>query len=239
MLKENLLKILLVIVAVGKIAINTPKKFQEYFTHVNQSKVSYKDESINNTESVITNNVTPKNAQDIDNQSDNSFSNEFSNTTKTITEKINENSVSKVNIPVENENSASEVNIPVENKNPASEVNIPVENENSALEVNLPVENENAVERVNENVNTNLTPTINPPTIHYDRTTSIYDNDKETLLRVEYYLNNRLTYYSDIEEFDIATKSYTEKIYQWNYAKNTEDLIRTDIYSNGILINSY
>lgn len=221
MLKKNLIKILLVTAVVGGIAINTLPKSQEYSTHVNQSKVSYKDEFINNTETVITNNVTNKNAQDMDNQNNSSFSNEVSNTTKKTTEKINENFASEVNLPVENENA------------------IEIVNENSSSDVNLLVENENVVEIVNENVNTNLTLEINTPTIHYDRTTSIYDNDKETLLRVEYYLNNRLTYYSDIEEFDIATKSYTEKIYQWNYAKNTEELIRTDIYSNGILINSY
>ena len=221
MLKKNLIKILLVTAVVGGIAINTLPKSQEYSTHVNQSKVSYKDEFINNTETVITNNVTNKNAQDMDNQNNSSFSNEVSNTTKKTTEKINENFASEVNLPVENENA------------------IEIVNENSSSDVNLLVENENVVEIVNENVNTNLTLEINTTTIHYDRTTSIYDNDKETLLRVEYYLNNRLTYYSDIEEFDIATKSYTEKIYQWNYAKNTEELIRTDIYSNGILINSY
>ena len=76
-------------------------------------------------------------------------------------------------------------------------------------------------------------------TIHYDRTTSIYDDDKVTLLRVEYYLNNKLVYYSDVESFDIATKSYTEKIYQWNYEKDIEVLVRTDVYSNGKLIKSY
>lgn len=225
MLRKNLLKILLVTTVVGSIAIKASSKPQEYSTHVNQSKVSYKEKFINNVEIAIPNRATTKNIQNIYNQSNSDFSIEVPNTTKKVSENINENSASEVNISTENENTTEK----------ATE-NI---NENSTSEVNTPTENESVTERVDENVNTNLTPEIDHTTIYYDRTTSIYADDNKTLLRVEYYSNNKLVYYSDIEEFDIATKSYIEKIYQWNYEKNTENLIRTDIYSNGILINSY
>lgn len=86
---------------------------------------------------------------------------------------------------------------------------------------------------------TNTTPEVKTPTITYDRTTSIYDNDNITLLRVEYYKNNKLTYYSVVEQFDATTKSYVEKIYQCNRETNIDPLIRTDIYANGNLIKSY
>ena len=71
--------------------------------------------------------------------------------------------------------------------------------------------------------------------IHYDRTTSIYANDNITLLRIEYYVNNKLTYYSSVEQFDSTTHSYIEKIYE----ATTLSLIRTDMYSNGNLVKSY
>lgn len=80
---------------------------------------------------------------------------------------------------------------------------------------------------------------IKVPTIFYDRTTSIYENDNVTLLRVEYYVNNKLTYYSVIDVFDATTKSYIEKIYQCNLETNIDPLIRTDEYVNGNLIKSY
>lgn len=83
---------------------------------------------------------------------------------------------------------------------------------------------------------TQTTPTT---TFSYDRTTKIYANDNVTLLRVEYYSNNKLAYYSRITGFDAATKSYTEKIYQWDYATGRENLIRTDVYANEKLVNSY
>lgn len=77
------------------------------------------------------------------------------------------------------------------------------------------------------------------PIIHYDRTTSIYENDNVTLLRVEYYRNNKLTYYSVVERFDSKTKSYIEKIYQCDIDGTTFPLIRTDKYVNGNLVESY
>lgn len=75
--------------------------------------------------------------------------------------------------------------------------------------------------------------------IFYDRTTSIYDDDAITLLRIEYYKNNKLLYYSTIEHFDAETHSYTEKIYHYDFDTDIEYLIRTDCYKNGQLTNSY
>lgn len=97
--------------------------------------------------------------------------------------------------------------------------------------------NKNQVVQKQENEVSASKPVI--PTIYYDRTTSIYENDYKTLIRVEYYVNNKLTYYSRVEQFDVATTSYVEKIYKYNYETNTEELVRTDIYENAKLINSY
>ena len=91
----------------------------------------------------------------------------------------------------------------------------------------------------NKQTNTTTTSEVKTPTIYYDRTTSIYANDNITLLRVEYYKNNKLTYYSVVEQFDAETKSYIEKIYQCNRVTNINPLIRTDVYANGNLIKSY
>lgn len=75
--------------------------------------------------------------------------------------------------------------------------------------------------------------------IFYDRTTSIYDNDNITLLRIEYYKNSKLMYYSAIENFNAETNTYIEKIYHYDWDTNIEYLIRTDSYVNGQLIHSY
>lgn len=77
------------------------------------------------------------------------------------------------------------------------------------------------------------------PTIYYDKTTMIYDNDNVTLLRVEYYVNNSLIYYSVVEQFDATTKSYVEKIYQCNRETNIDSLVRIDVYTNGNLVTTY
>lgn len=93
---------------------------------------------------------------------------------------------------------------------------------------------ENYIQKESE-VNSTKTPEVIMKTIDYDRTTSIYANDNITLLRVEYYVNNKLMYYSSVEQFDSTTHSYIEKIYE----AETLSLIRTDIYSNGNLVKSY
>lgn len=75
------------------------------------------------------------------------------------------------------------------------------------------------------NTNTVKVPEVNNKILDYDRTTRIYDNDNITLLRVEYYKNNKLAYYSVVEQFDATTKSYVEKIYNCNC-----ELVRTDVH---------
>lgn len=97
----------------------------------------------------------------------------------------------------------------------------------------------NSKETTENKNSTNTTLKTEIPTIHYDRTTSIYANDNVTLLRVEYYKNNKLTYYSVVEKFDAATKSYTERIYLCNRETNIDTLARTDVYVNGKLTKSY
>lgn len=93
--------------------------------------------------------------------------------------------------------------------------------------------------KVEQQTATISTPKVTVPTIYYDRTTSIYENDNKTLIRVEYYANNKLVYYSSVEQFDVATNSYIEKIYKYDYENNIQILVRTDVYSNGNLIKSY
>ena len=73
----------------------------------------------------------------------------------------------------------------------------------------------------------------------YHHTTSIYGDDKSTLLRVEYYDDqNKLYQYSDITNYDSSTNSYTEKIYHYDEESQTEVLDRTDTYVNGVLSSS-
>lgn len=70
---------------------------------------------------------------------------------------------------------------------------------------------------------------------NYHHTTSIYDNDEKTLIRVEYYdENNKLFQYSEVTDYDSETNSYKETIY------NASDMgvDRTDTYENGSLSSS-
>lgn len=91
---------------------------------------------------------------------------------------------------------------------------------------NIPASNNN----VAADVNSNPVSTDNS----YHHTTSIYDNDETTLLRVEYYNENgQLINYSVVTNFDNSTNSYTETIYDSNCV-----LERTDVYVNGSLSSS-
>lgn len=92
-------------------------------------------------------------------------------------------------------------------------------------------------------VNNSTTPasTSSPvqPVKDYERTTSIYTNDEQTLLRVEYYdANEKLIKYSQVSDYDHDTKSYTENIYHYDNETNTQILERTDTYVNGSLVSS-
>lgn len=73
----------------------------------------------------------------------------------------------------------------------------------------------------------------------YHHTTSIYDNDEKTLLRVEYYDdNNQLIKYSSVTDFDSDTNSYKENIYHYDKETESSVLERTDVYENGTLSSS-
>lgn len=132
-----------------------------------------------------------------------------------------------------------------DNTNKQEPISSKLEESSDNNDINKQIDDSSQSKDENSNVNTeeqsstNASLEIEIPTIHYDRTTSIYANDNITLLRVEYYRNNKLTYYSVIEQFDAATKSYIEKIHQCNRETNIDPLIRTDVYVNGNLIKSY
>lgn len=73
----------------------------------------------------------------------------------------------------------------------------------------------------------------------YDHTTSIYDNDEKTLLRVEYYdESGKLIQYSSVTYSDSDSNSYTENIYHYDNETDTQILDRTDVYENGSLVSS-
>lgn len=102
--------------------------------------------------------------------------------------------------------------------------NVNSNNTNSSAPVN------NSVAASNSNTGSNQS---------YHHTTSIYDNDEKTLLRVEYYDdNNKLIQYSSVSNFDSNTNSYTENIYHYDNESETSVLDRTDTYVNGSLSSS-
>jgi len=105
--------------------------------------------------------------------------------------------------------------------------------------IDFQTENSNSSINTESQSGTNTILESQVPTIRYDRTTSIYANDNVTLLRIEYYVNNSLIYYSVVEQFDATTLSYVEKIYQCNRETNINPLIRTDVYVHGNLVSSY
>lgn len=74
----------------------------------------------------------------------------------------------------------------------------------------------------------------------YGHITRIYsDESHSVLIRVEYYDDaNRLCEYSDVENYDAASNSYTEKVYRHDEATGGEVLLRTDTYVNGVRVSS-
>lgn len=74
---------------------------------------------------------------------------------------------------------------------------------------------------------------------NYHHTTSIYDDDDVTLLRVEYYdEKGNLSEFSQVTNYDNNTNSYTENIYHYDESSDTVVLDRTDTYVNGVLSSS-
>ncbi len=99
--------------------------------------------------------------------------------------------------------------------------------------------NNNTVATNNSTAPANTSNNVSAPVKDYDRTTSIYDNDGVTLIRVEYYdENNHLFKYSSVTDFDSSTNSYKENIYHHDDETNTEVLDRTDTYQNGQFVSS-
>lgn len=71
---------------------------------------------------------------------------------------------------------------------------------------------------------------------NYSHTTSVYDSDGSTLIRVEYYdANDKLIEYSQVTNYDSNTNSYTETIYGVDDIDNPK---RTDTYVDGVLSSS-
>lgn len=72
----------------------------------------------------------------------------------------------------------------------------------------------------------------------YRHDTSIYKEDG-SLWRVEYYDDdNRLYEYSNVEDYDKDTRSYTETVYRYDEENNVSVPVRTDTYVNGELVSS-
>lgn len=262
MLKKNLIMSFVVVSVASGIAIN----FYESSTDVTQSKVSYKSEKLmsnaelsipyvyrnNNYKNLLllSDEIETKNSTIVLND-EKGVSGDIENNVNDTNVKEQENVVSKS----KNQNDGTNINKSTNKISKSESSNIKKNKQESTI--SKPDKSSNSVNTnkptntvsKSENSNSNISADKQVsdisvseseiPTIHYDRTTSIYENDNETLIRVEYYLNNKLAYYSSVEQFDVATKSYVEKIYNYNYETNTQVLVRTDIYSNGKLIKSY
>lgn len=73
----------------------------------------------------------------------------------------------------------------------------------------------------------------------YHRTTTIYDDDDTTPLRVEYYdENDKLSEYSVVTDYDKDTNSYTETVYMYDWDEEKEYVTRTNTYVDGELVSS-
>ncbi len=226
-----MLKILIMMFVTVAVMGGNPTKNLSMINNVNNAIEKSQDTSIkenavsdvpvnssNTYKSNARKNLNPSSS--VKNSSENSQYNN-NNTTNNKQERINSNSEKPNNSINEQTNISSN-----------NETNEQINSNSQVKDINSDVNTENQI-------NTNVTSETKIPTIHYDRTTSIYEDDKITLLRVEYYLNNKLTYYSEIEQFDATTKSYIEKIYKCNLETNIDPLIRTDVYVNGKLTRSY
>lgn len=236
MFKKNLIMTFLVVAVTGSMTIKESSIFSESST-----EMSYKKGIINNLVLSVSNKIDSK----VSNVENSNKKNANKNTKKTNkyenvkVEQPNNKVITATNDTSKTENTTSVVNVEKTDTISKSDQSNNNENKPSSIDVNSKTESTNTSEKEDKKTNTTSTSEVNLPTIYYDRTTSIYDNDNKTLLRIEYYVNNKLTYYSYIEQFDVTTRSYIEKICKWNYEKNKEVLVRTDVYSNGKLINSY
>lgn len=221
--------------------VNSNEKNYEYNFETNSADINKQTHTI--SESMKSNNKDTNEQANIISNPEGSNSNvNIDKQTNVISESIessNKKTSEQTNIISKSEGSNNNVNIDKQ----ASVISEYIEsnNKDTSEQTNIISKPEDSNNNVNidKQTNTISEAKVEIPTIYYDRTTSIYANDNKTLLRVEYYLNNKLTYYSRIEQFDVTTNSYFEKIYKYDYETDTEILIRTDVYSNGNLIKSY
>lgn len=180
-----------------------------------------------------------QNTNKIDNIENLNSSSNTKNSNDNLNNNVKKKETTNPNIKKSSNNTKKEVitNPKIDDENSNIIDNNTNTNEETTPSSELKNENNNISDKKESNSNTTVE--IKIPTINYDRTTSIYTDDYSTLLRIEYYSNNKLAFYSVIEEYDATTKSYIEKIYQCNRETNIDPLIRTDVYVNGNLTKSY
>lgn len=231
-LKKKLIITLVTVAVVGGVSIATFPMYHNVHTTIRKSQVSNMKEIYIKDITVDYQNARENDAdKDMDSLSDEKISSDYSQNKK---ENINKQEI--ITSKLENSSDSGKKQ---------ESISPQPEKSNHNEDTNKQIATTSQLKDTNSNVNTenqgsvNATLEVKIPTIHYDRTTSIYANDNITLLRVEYYRNNKLTYYSVIEQFDATTKSYIEKIYQCNRETNIDPLIRTDVYVNNNLIQSY
>lgn len=247
MLRKNLIMVFLVVVA----TLKTLSTSYESYTTINSSKTFYKNDITLST-SYVNNDyilLPDKIEEDVSNIVSSEIEIPSINLENNDDETRQTSDISKLEYSTSMVNSNKKTNHISEsmdlNNDDVNEQRSDIsksENSNSNVVVDKKTNDISEIIETNNNYeNEQVSDTSKPeiPTIYYDRTTSIYANDNETLLRVEYYVDNKLNYYSAVEQFDVITNSYLEKIYRYDYETNNEILVRTDIYSNGILTNSY
>lgn len=180
-----------------------------------------------------------QNTNKIDNIENLNSSSNAKNSNDNLNNNVKKKETTNPNIKKSSNNTKKEVitNPKIDDENSNIIDNNTNTNEETTPSSELKNENNNVSDKKESNSNTTVE--IKIPTINYDRTTSIYTDDYSSLLRIEYYSNNKLAFYSVIEEYDATTKSYIEKIYQCNRETNIDPLIRTDVYVNGNLTKSY
>lgn len=238
MLKKVLMTAFMTVAVVGVVLLEKSPIFYKTSVSANGLNYSYNEEVVDDTESSIQNSELTSSTKK---------KTAKKTTTKKVTENVKTKSVSKIKDSVEVQNSEVQNSVDTSSKNStlASSKSTTSTKTSSSIqsvsETEEPTPTTTTTKKTTKVQSTTKTTTTKKsvPTIKYDRTTSIYSDGYDKLIRVEYYLNNKLVYYSSVEKYDKATKSYIEEIYQWNDEMDVEILIRTDVYSNGKLVNSY
>lgn len=231
--KKLIFTLVATITPIAVMSISTKTLFILHNTNtINEKTQDYSIKEKNTAEvSADVQNVQENNNQELNSVADaeNSSNNDANHQETTSSQLENSN----------NKDANNQKNINYQQKNPSNYSEINTQETTNFQPENLNSQQVASNQQKNENINTNTVSEAKISTIHYDRTTSIYADDNITLLRIEYYINNKLTYYSVIKQFDATTKSYIEEIYQCNRETNIDPLIRTDVYVNGTLTKSY